>query len=337
MRRLGLGFCGQPYPIREILAAAQLAERQGFESVWISEDIWTGKDAISILTSLALSTERVKLGTAVINIYTRHPILTAQTFNALSELAPGRFILGIGAGTTWKPFLADLGDRLHPLRDMRRAVETIRNLMSGKETRWGEGTVNLTVSRQCFGGAVSPHQQGLPIYMGAVGPRMTELAGEIADGLMLELAVWQEDVPLRLQQAALGAVHGGKDVRSLDIVGLVLISANEYGKIHPNALGYAIKTVAMLTDEAVQHYGFDPQLVRRIREAYFQGDCNLAGRLITSEMVSSFIAAGTQENCLRFIEGIVGAGVKLPVLLPFGGDIHPVIEVGAEFLRRQGI
>ena len=71
MRRIGLGFCAQPYTIRQICSAAQLAEQKEFELVWIAEDIWTGRDALSILTSVAMHTERVVLGTAVIKcIYT---------------------------------------------------------------------------------------------------------------------------------------------------------------------------------------------------------------------------------------------------------------------------
>jgi 5,10-methylenetetrahydromethanopterin reductase len=335
LKRIGLGFVAQPYSIKDIISAARAAERSEFDSVWITEDIWTGRDAISILTSLAVSTENVGLGTAVINIYTRHPVLTAQTFNAISEIAPNRLILGIGSGMTWKPLIEAQGRKLHPLRDMRQSILTIRGLWSGKEIIWNEQKLSLAVTRKCFKGAIAPIDKPIPIYMGAVGPRMTELAGEIAEGLILELAVRREDIPVRLRQLAMGARRAGKDTSSHEIVGLVLTSVSRNGDIHPNALGYAVKTVATMSDTALEKCDFDPGLVRRIRTAYLEGDCQQAFRLISPDMISTFLAAGTQDECLLFIEDLVEAGIGMPVLIPFGGDLNSVIEIGAEFLRRN--
>ena len=105
---------------------------------------------LAYLTSVAMHTERIALGTAVINIYTRHPVLIAQTLNTISELAPGRLRLGIGAGMTWRSLLEAQGFDLHPLRDMKNAVITIRGLLQGDRIPWEGGTLGLEVARKCF-------------------------------------------------------------------------------------------------------------------------------------------------------------------------------------------
>ena len=123
-------------------------------------------------------------------------------------------------------------------------------------------------------------------------------------------------------------------MNSLDIARLILISVSKNGKIHKNALGYVAKEVVSLDEATVDKLGFDPDQIRRICEAHRTGDCEGATSLLTPEIVSTFIAAGSQEECLKFVESVVEAGVNLPILVPFGGDVHPIIEVGEEFAKK---
>ena len=335
MRRVGLAFEGQPYSVREILAATQAAEALGYESVWLAEDLWTGRDVISILSCLALSTERIGLGTCLIGAYTRHPVLIAMTLNTLSELAAGRLVLGIGAGMLWRPLVEAAIAQWPPLRAMRETVGVVRSLLSGEEVTWGEETVSLTVSHKCFSGALAPETRGVPIYMGAVGPRMTALVGEIGDGLLFGLGTRRDEIPLRLERLAVGAKRAHRDPNSIDIAKLILVSASDSGKIHDNALGYAARCVAGLDESEVQRLGFDPERVRRVRGEVDQDNCQAAYRLLLPEMISTFIAAGTPSECLRIIEEFVQPGVDLPILMAFGGDVNAVIEIGAEYANRS--
>jgi 5,10-methylenetetrahydromethanopterin reductase len=316
-----------------VIAATKEAEISGFDSVWVAEDYWTKRDGISVLSCLALSTNRIRVGTGVINPYIRHPILTAMTLNSLSELAQGRLILGIGSGMPWKPLIAAQMSQQTPLRAMREAVETIRDLMSGKEITWGEEVVSLTVSRKCFSGSIAPETQGVPIYMGASGPRMTELVGEIGDGLILGTGTSQSEIPSRLKLVAKGAEKSGRDHDSIDVAAIIVTSASADGKIDDNTLGYAAKHVAALEESDIQRLGFDPDRVSRVKEEYQQNNCQSAYRMLSPDIIAAFTAAGTPADCLRIIEGYAKKGVKLPILMPFGGDISSVIEVGVEYLK----
>ena len=105
---------------------------------------------------------------------------------------------------TWKPLLETQGIDLHPLRDMKNAVFTIRGLLQGERIPWDGGTLGLEVNRKCFYEALPPTKNPVPIYIGAVGPRMTELTGEIGDGLILELVVRRDVFPTRLKHLQIG-------------------------------------------------------------------------------------------------------------------------------------
>jgi 5,10-methylenetetrahydromethanopterin reductase len=155
-RRIGLAFPGQPYSLRQVIAAAKKAEVYGFESIWIAEDLWTGRDAVTPVACLASATDRIQIGTAVVNPYTRHPVLTAMTVNTLRELAGGRLRLGIGSGLPWKSLVEEQMAAKPPLRAMREAVDTMRALLSGGCARCGQETVSFRVHRKCFAGALEP-------------------------------------------------------------------------------------------------------------------------------------------------------------------------------------
>ena len=335
MRRIGLAFPGQPYSIREVIAAAQAAEAVGFDSVWIAEDLWTGRDAVSVISCLALETRRIRLCTGLLNPYVRHPVLIAMTVNALSELARGRLTVGIGAGMPWKPVLGDAISRWPPLRAVRETVILLRSLFSGEETTCGEETLSLTVNRPCFSAPIPPLAEQVPVYIGATGPRMTELAGEIADGLLLGTGTRRDEILPRLQRLAAGAARSGRSAQSIDVAAILVTSASRDGAIHPNTLGYAVKSVAALAEDDALRLGLDPERVRRVKAEYALGNCESAGRLLSPEMVSTFVAAGRPASCLTVIEGFVQAGVTLPILMPFGGDWRGVIELGTEYAKEK--
>ena len=170
--RIGLAFPGQPYSLRQVVAAAQKAEEYSFESIWIAEDLWTGRDAVSVLSCLALATTRIHVGTAVVNPYTRHPVLTAMTANTLLELAGGRLRLGIGSGLPWKGLVEQQMAAKPPLHAMREAVDTMRTLLSGGCVSFGGETVSFRVNRKCFRDALELN----PKYLEATINLATTLA-----------------------------------------------------------------------------------------------------------------------------------------------------------------
>jgi 5,10-methylenetetrahydromethanopterin reductase len=331
MKRIGIAFPGQPYSLRETIAIAQRAEAAGFESVWVAEDCWTGRDGISVLSCLALSTRSIRVGSSIVNPYTRHPVLTAMTFHTLSEIAKDRLRIGIASGLPWKPLVEAQMAAWPPLRAMRESVEMIRTLLSGGTLHFGEERIALGVQRKCFSAPLEPNIGRMPIYMGASGPMMTQLAGEIADGLLLGTGTRRDEVRARRSDLEKGATRAGRNVGSIDLGLLVVTHCSHDGSIHPNTLGYVVKSLVQQKPEVSAELGFDLERVERIRASYAGDDCESATALLTRSMIDEFVVAGTIDDCLRTLAHFSKAGVTLPLLLPFGGSTDGIIELGKAY------
>jgi alkanesulfonate monooxygenase SsuD/methylene tetrahydromethanopterin reductase-like flavin-dependent oxidoreductase (luciferase family) len=322
-----------------MVGAAQWAESHGFDSVWAAEDSWTGRDAVTTLACMAYNTSRIRVGTCLIGVGTRNPALTAMTLNSLWEVAEGRLVLGLGLALGWHtPDESEAGaaegsrSPQAPLRRMRHAVEWIRALTEGREVPWGDGRRGMMIPRPWFAGARAPTNAGIPIYLGAVRPRMTRLAGELGDGLLLEMEALRDTIPGRIAVFKEGAVAAGRDAQRLEIVKLILASVSGEGEpVHPNALGWATKSVALLDEPSVRRLGWDLERVNRIRDAWAKRNWEFGKRLMTPEMVRAFIAAGPPDQIVDIIQETVRQGVTLPVLIPYGGDLQPVLDVGARY------
>jgi len=205
--------------------------------------------------------------------------------------------------------------------------------LSGNETRWETETIRLGRAHDCFClGAIAPMSQGIPIYIGATGPRMTELTGEIGDGLLLELNTQPEEVPVRLKQLASGVQRAHRHNSDVDVVALIVAAVSgPDGKIDPATLCWVAQFVSRLDEPQILRRGFDPERTQRVREAYRQGDYVTAGNLLSPEMVRAFGAIGTFGQCVDRLEEYVRMGVTLPVLIPMGGDLNALIRLGARY------
>jgi F420-dependent oxidoreductase-like protein len=196
---------------------ARLAEEAGYESVWTSQ-LPTERDTPLVLAAYASATERVGLGSFVLPIYTRHPTAMVQAAATLDELSGGRFRLGIGV--SHKVTVEGLwGLRLeHPVEAMREYLMIVRALLA-------EGTVSLAGQHFTARGAYAPPRRAdLPILVAALGPRMLELAGELADGVALWMCspgyVEREVVP----RVRAGRERAGKGLEGFEIVAALDVS-----------------------------------------------------------------------------------------------------------------
>ena len=170
------------HPIRDGMRYVRHAEAQGFEAVWQAESRLV-REATVPLAAFAAVTERIKVGSGVVSMWTRNVGLLAATFSTLDDLAPGRVMLGIGAW--WEPLASKVGvDRRKPLQAMREVVEVTRRLLAMERVTFQGEFVHVTdIEIDIVHGDRSPKQ--VPIYIGATGMKMMELAGEIADGVLL--------------------------------------------------------------------------------------------------------------------------------------------------------
>ena len=167
------------HPIREGMDIVRYAEQRGFDAVWQAESRLV-REATVPMAAFASVTERIKVGSGVVDCWSRNPARLAATFSTLDDLAPGRVILGIGAW--WDPLAKKVGiDRARPLTVMREIVTVVRALLHNENVTFDGAYVHLDGVELDYV-YQERRPKDVPIYLGATGLQMMELAGEIADG-----------------------------------------------------------------------------------------------------------------------------------------------------------
>src|SRR6478672_1277212 len=207
------------HPIRQGMEIARYAEARGFEAVWQAESRLVREATVPMAAFLSC-TERIKVGSGVVNNWTRNPARLASTFSTLDDLAPGRVILGIGAW--WDPLAAKVGiERAKPLTVMREVVTAVRALLANETVTFDGTYVHLDGDELDY-----VHQERrpkeVPIYIGATGMKMMELTGEIADGCVLNYLVSPSYNARALQHLAAGAERVGRSLDDIDRPQLVV-------------------------------------------------------------------------------------------------------------------
>ena len=201
------------HPIPDGIKYVQYAEQKGFEAVWQAESRLV-RDAVVPMAAFAATTHRIKVGSGVINNWTRNAALIAATFLTLDDLAPNRILLGIGAW--WDPLAQNVGiERRKPLTAMREVVTTVRRLLARERVTFHGEFVRLTdVELDVVHGRKEP--RNVPIYIGATGMQMMELAGEIADGVVLNYLVSPKYNAQAMEHLDIGAKLSGRRAEDLD-------------------------------------------------------------------------------------------------------------------------
>ncbi len=322
MERLGITIGLEGASLREAIELCLRAEGLGYSDVWSAEV--GGADGIASLAAVAARTERVRLGTAIVPVFTRPPALLAMGAATLQSLSGGRFVLGLG---TSSPIIVGSwmgGSFDRPLTRLREYVEVLREALSGKKVTYRGETVSLEGFRLQLDPEVP-----VPIYLAALGPRACRLAGEVADGVIFFLKT-PRGVGQGLEWVAEGARAAGRDPGTIDCVIRVTAAVDE----DPEVLRFVSRRL-VTTYAAVGVYnrslalqGFEEE-ARAIDEAWTSGDRDGATAAVTDEMLDELLITGSAADCRAKLASFRRAGVKTPVLLPVSVAGDP-----AERLRR---
>src|SRR5512135_796367 len=211
------------HDLRDGLEYARYAEKGGFEAVWQAESRLV-RDAIVPMAAYAAVTERLKVGSGVLNNWTRNIGLLASTFLTLDDLAPNRIICGIGAW--WDPLARNVGiDRRKPLTAMKETVLVLRRLLNMERVTFHGEFVHVEgIELDVVHGRRQPRH--VPILIGATGDQMMEMTGEIADGVVLNYCVPPEYNLKALELLEKGAKRAGRNMQDLDRPQLVVCSVD---------------------------------------------------------------------------------------------------------------
>lgn len=318
------------HPLRDGMRYAQYAEKRGFEAVWQAESRMV-RDAIVPMAAFAAVTERIKVGSGVINNWTRNAALIAATFLTLDDLAQDRIICGIGAW--WDPLARSVGiTRNKPLKAMRECVSVVRDLLAMKHVTFHGEFVHLDgVELDIVHGRREPRH--VPIYIGATGDQMVELTGEIADGIVLNYLVAPQYNQKALELLAKGAAKAGKTLDAIDRPQLIVCSVDHDRK---KALDGARKLVTQYLGQQphiMKASGVSNDLLEAISQVLTwpatEEQIDQAMGLVPDDVVQLITASGTPDEVRRKVDEYRTFGCTCPILYPLG-DVQLMIDVFAQ-------
>ncbi len=323
------------HTLADAIRYVQYAESKGFEAVWQAESRLV-RDAIVPMAAFAATTERIKVGSGVINNWTRNAALIAATFLTLDDLAPDRIICGIGAW--WDPLARNVGiDRSKPLLAMREVVTTVRDLLAMKNVTFHGEFVHLEgVELDIVHGRREP--RNVPIYIGATGFKMMALAGEIADGVLLNYLVSPRYNEEALAHLEAGTRLAGRRLEDIDRPQLVVASVDHDRK---RALNNARKLVTQYLGQQphiMKASGVSQELLDEIAQVLTwpatEEEIERAMALVPDDVVQLITASGTPEEVRAKVREYVAYGCTCPVLYPLGDDVKLMIDTFAEGYSR---
>ena len=309
--RFGITLYGRD--MRANVEMARYAERKGVDSIWVIETRLTA-DAIGPMALYASATDRIRVGSGVIPMWTRNPALIAQTFATLDSIAPGRIVLGLGAW--WEPLASRTGvDRSKPVRAMREIIESVRMLLSLREPVTYDGEYVHMEGLYLDHGGTNPHE--VKIYLAAVGPQMLRLAGRVADGVVLNSNHTVGAIRKAVQEVKKGAESVGRSIDDIEQVKLIPVEVTSNKK---EALQGAKPRIAQYIAQQPHIEGpseVDPDLAQRVKalipwpgteEQYLEG-----AKLIPDELAESLVCYGDEEEVRARLREYVEAGVDTPI------------------------
>jgi len=319
------------HAIREGIEYARYAEERGFEAVWQAESRLV-REATVPMAAYAAATQRIKVGSGVVNNWTRNVALLAATFSTLDDLAPGRILLGIGAW--WDPLASKVGiQRRRPLQAMRETVEVTRRLLAMERVTFRGDFVNVDdIEIDIVHGDRSP--KDVPIYIGATGMKMMELAGEIADGVVLNYMVGPDYNRAAMSALEVGAARAGRNALDLDRPQLVVCSLDDDREVALDRARELLTQYLGQQPHIMKASGVDPALIEEIGRVLTwpagPEDIRRAMRLVPDDAVQRISASGTPGECRAKVREFVEAGCTCPILYPLGDDVKAMIDAFAD-------
>ena len=318
------------HPLRDGMEYARYAEAQGFEAVWQAESRLV-RDAIVPMAAFAAVTERIKIGSGVINNWTRNIGLLAATFLTLDDLAPDRIICGIGAW--WDPLAKNVGiDRRKPLTAMRETIDLLRRLLAMENVTYtGEFHQVKGIELDVVHGRREPRH--VPMMIGATGPQMMELTGEIADGVVLNYCVPPDYNHQALEQLERGAKRVGRTLDEIDRPQLIVCSVHEDQQVALDGSRELLTQYLAQQPHIAKASGVQPEVVAKIQSILgwpaTKEQVQQAMPLVPDDLVQRITASGTPAEVKAKVREYVNNGATCPILYPLG-DVKLMIDTFAD-------
>jgi 5,10-methylenetetrahydromethanopterin reductase len=313
-------------PLQTMIHLAKVSEGCGFSHIWVGDSHLIWREAYVNMAAMLLNTNKVKFGTGVTNPVTRHPSVVASAYATLEECAPGRMIVGIGLGDS---SVETMGMKPSTLANLEKALQQMRELFAGREAELPTGKIHL----------LHPCKRALPIYVAASGPKMLELSGRIADGIIVLVGVADEYIAHARDKIAAGAAAAGRKLADINLVLWVPCAVSENVPAKDAVKAHVARVVAHPLP-----YVLDPneqRVLEEIRKTYdyyhhMDQQANHA-EVIPDWLVDKFAIAGTVGQCRAQIDRIKKSGIQQIAIIPYsapGGSREETIRGFAEAMNQ---
>jgi 5,10-methylenetetrahydromethanopterin reductase len=306
-------------------------ESLGYDSFWLTDSSLHSRNCWAYLTLAARQTSRMTIGTAVTNPVTRHPAVTAVAAATLADISGGRAILGIGAGD--RPLLS-LGYKPARLATLEASIAAIRALWSGATVEADEPGFALHDAHYRFPpGTDTP----IPVWVSATGPRTLELAGRVADGVILLAGLHPEGIMFALEHIDRGAEAAGLSERPP-------VTVFAYGAIDEDeeaAIAAARTIAAWFPQTAPVHCrlaGLPQETIDQVRNSYAGGEFQEAARAAEAlpvEFVKRMALAGGKDEARQHLRDLAGLGVDSVTVFPLGPDRMATVRAFADAVAAE--
>jgi 5,10-methylenetetrahydromethanopterin reductase len=319
------------HDLRDGLDYVKYAEEKGFEAVWQAESRLV-RDAIVPMAAYAAVTDKLIVGSGVINNWTRNIGLLASTFLTLDDLAPNRIICGIGAW--WDPLAKNVGiDRKKPLIAMKETVLILKRLLAMERVTFHGQFIDVDgIELDVVHGRTEPRH--VPVYIGATGNKMMEMTAEIADGVVLNYCVPPEYNNTAMDLLSKGASKAGKSIDDIDRPQLIVCSVDND---HEKAID---TTRELLTQYLAQQphiakaSGVSMDIVEKIQSILgwpaTHEEIQKAKHLVPDDLIDRITASGTPSEAKAKVKEYIKNGCTCPILYPVGGDVRLLIDTFAQ-------
>jgi len=318
--------------LSQVIRLSKSIENLGYDHIWVPDERFF-RDIYSVMTTVAWNTSRVKIGTSITDPFIRHPALTATAIATVDEACMGRAILGIGAGISGFSQLGIKRDR--PALAIREAVTVIRQLLAGKVVDFDGKVVKAKKLQLNF----KPTRRSIPIYIAGRGPKILELAGEIADGVIIGALASKNTLAYAMQKIQNGLARSKRSTQDIDVVSWVYVSISDDGEqardlVRP-MVGYALlSSKSTLRDLGIREDVAGPiiEQLENLTTAEMMTDKGVKiTRQIPTEIVDELSLAGSPEEIVNKVVELRQAGVKNIALLPFPPEGKGVDYVFSRF------
>lgn len=324
--RLGFGFLGAP-AVPEMVRAARRAEELGYESVWVAETRFT-RDGIAPVAAIAAGTHTIKVGTGIVNVYTRGPVVTAISFASLDEISEGRTIMGLGPGSPL--VLAGQGVAFDkPLVRLREYIQVVERLLAGETVSFQGETIQVQSVRL----EMTPMRSHIPLYLGITGPKALELCGELADGALLNGFLPATYTRRAVELIARGAQKAGKPANRVDITGCIVTCVDDDSKRARDQVRPLIALYLAIFPNIARETELPEEFVLKVRRTFQEEGLGAAAGLIGDGVVNFLTVAGNPDECRERLDQYRAAGMNMPVVFPIESNIQQALEALAPGTR----